>query len=100
MGQIPTVSQQIFDMKLLPLACFAASAAQSGDYDYSDVEKGYGFDGDANYDDYGNKKKNKYSSGGYGGSYDGSYGGSSYGGTPMETPIMAGRQHLILTLVR
>ena len=43
--------------------------------------QGYDFDGDANYDDYGNKKKNKYSNGGYGGPYDGSYGGSSYGGS-------------------
>lgn len=55
-------------MKLLPLACFAASAAQSGDYDYgAPVEEDRGYDyssssnaGYGNYDDYGNKKKNKY----------------------------------------
>ena len=65
-------------MKLLPLACFAVSAAQSGDYDYGAVDtteeddRGYGYSsyGDTNYgdtsygnyDDYGNKK-NKYTFG-------------------------------------
>ena len=52
-------------MKLLPLACFAASTAQySGDYEYGGVDaseddRGYGYSSYGNYDDYGNKKKNK-----------------------------------------
>jgi hypothetical protein len=51
-------------MKLLPLACFAASAAQSGDYDYGavDDDRHYGYNSYGNYDDYGNK--NSYSFGG------------------------------------
>jgi hypothetical protein len=50
-------------MKLLPLACFAASAAQSGDYDYGAVDAGdddrhYGYNSYGDYDSYGNKGNN------------------------------------------
>jgi hypothetical protein len=45
-------------MKLLPLACFAASAAQSGDYDYGAVDAGdddrhYGYNSYGDYDSHG-----------------------------------------------
>jgi len=58
-------------MKLLPLACFAAATAQSGDYEYDavDDDRHYGYNSYGNYDDYGHSSSYSFGSGRVAGSF-------------------------------